>query len=100
LKWDRKKTVLLSRAEDRRRAARVKDANNEAYESFELTFNNRNLSELAAVQTFWDDHHPDKRFIFTDSHRSIRKVVYFDSDIAHDAAATCATTYSFRVIEG
>lgn len=100
LKWDRKKTVLISRAEDRRRAARVKDANNEAFEAFELTFLNRNLAELAAVHTFWDDHHPEKRFIFTDEHRDVRKVVYFDSDISHDAAATCATTYSFRVIEG
>ena len=100
LKWDRKKTVLISRSEDRRRAARVKDYNNEPFEAFELTFLNRNLAELAAVHTFWDDHHPDKRFIFTDEHRSVRKVVYFDSDISHDAAATCATTYSFRVIEG
>lgn len=100
LKWDRKKTVLLSRAEDRSRAARVKDANNEPFETFELTFLNRNLAELAAVHAFWDLHHPDKRFIFTDYHRSVRKVVYFDSDISHDAAATCATTYSFRIIEG
>lgn len=100
LKWDRKKTVLISRSEDRRRAARVKDANNEAFEAFELTFLNRSLAELAAVHAFWDDHHPDKRFIFTDGHRDVRKVVYFDSDISHDAAATCATTYSFRIIEG
>lgn len=100
LKWDARKTVLISRSEDRRRAARVKDYNNEGFEAFELTFLNRTLAELDAVRTFWNDHHPDKRFIFTDEHRDVRKVVYFDSDISHDAAATCATTYSFRVIEG
>lgn len=100
LKWDTQKTVLISRSEDRRRAARVKDYNNEPFESFELIFQNRNLVELAAATDFWEEHHPDKRFIFTDAHRSIRKVVYFDSNISNEGNATCATTYSFRVIEG
>lgn len=100
LKWDTQKTVLISRSEDRRRAARVKDYNNEPFESFELIFQNRNLAEHAAASDFWDEHHPDKRFIFTDAHRSVRKVVYFDSNISNEGNATCATTYSFRVIEG
>ncbi len=100
LKWERRKTVLISRAEDRSRSARVKDANNEPFESYELTFQNRNLTELAAVEAFWDDHHPQKRFIFTDSHRSQRRVVYFDSDISDQADAYCSTTYSFRAVEG
>lgn len=100
LKWERRKTVLISRSEDRRRAARVKDANNQAFEPFELAFQDRSLAELDAATAFWDEHHPDKRFIFTDQHRGVRKVVYFDSDVSFDANATCATTYSFRVIEG
>jgi len=99
-KWDARKTVLVSRAEDRTRAARVKDAGNESFEAFELTFINRTLAEVDAVRAFWDDHHPQKKFIFTDHHRSsIRKVVYFDSDITNQGDATCATTYSVRVIE-
>jgi hypothetical protein len=101
LKWDRKKIVLVSQSENRAgRASRVKNANNEPQESFELTFLNRNLAELDAVIDFWDEHHPNKRFIFTDAHRSQRIVLWFDSDVAFNADAQCATTYTFRAIEG
>ena len=101
LKWEAKKTVLVSQSENRRkRASRVKNYNNEPYETHELTFINRNLSELDAARTFWEEHYPNKRFILTESHRGIRLVLWFDSDIAHNADATCATTYTFRAIEG
>lgn len=101
LKWERKKTVLVSQSENRAgRATRVKNANNEAFETHELVFQNRNLAELAAVQDFWDEHYPGKRFILTEAHRGIRLVMWFDSDIAHTADASCATTYTFRAIQG
>lgn len=101
LKWERKKTVLISQSENRAgRATRVKNANNEPFEAHEFTFLNRNLAELAAAQDFWDAHHPNQRFILTEAHRGIRLVLWFDSDIGFDANATCSTTYTFRAIEG
>lgn len=101
LKWERKKTVLVSPSEDRsRRFSRVKNTDDTPFEAHELVFQNRSLAELAAVQDFWDEHYPGKRFILTEYHRGIRLVLWFDSDIAHDANATCATTYSFRAVEG
>lgn len=101
LKWDRKKTVLVSQSENRAgRASRVKNAGNEPFEAFELVFLNRNLVELDAVIDFWDEHYPNKRFIFTDAHRGQRIVLWFDSDIAFNSDAACATTYTFRAIEG
>jgi hypothetical protein len=101
LKWERKKTVLVSQSEDKRgRATRVKNYDNTPFESHEFTFLNRNLAELSAAQDFWDAHYPNKRFILTESHRGIRLVLWPDSDIGFDASATCATTYTFRAIEG
>ena len=101
LKWERKKTVLVSQSEDKRgRATRVKNYDNTPFESHEFTFLNRNLAELSAAQDFWDAHYPNKRFILTEAHRGIRLVLWPDSDIGFDASATCATTYTFRAIEG
>lgn len=100
LSWDRRKTVLVSRAEDRTRAARVKDKGALAFESFELSYKNRTTTELQTVHDFWDDHYPGKRFIFEDRLRDVRKVVYFDSDIRQEGNARCGIDYSFRVVEG
>lgn len=100
LSWDRRKTVLVSRAEDRTRAARVKDKGALAFESFELSFKQRTTTELQTVHDFWDDHYPGKRFIFEDRLRDVRKVVYFDSDIRQEGNARCGIDYSFRIVEG
>lgn len=98
--WDRKKTVLISRAEDRSRSSRVKDKGGLAFEAFEFTFRNRDLTELNAVHAFWDKHYPQKRWIYEDKLRNVRKVLYFDSDIRQEAGIACDIDYSFRAVEG
>jgi hypothetical protein len=98
--WDRQKTVLISRAEDRSRSSRVKDKDGLPFEAFEFTFRNRDLTELNTVHAFWDEHYPQKRWIYEDKLRNIRKVLYFDSDIHQDAGFACDIDYSFRAVEG
>lgn len=100
VKWQRRKTVLVSRAEDRSRSSRVKDSDDRAFEPFELAFRDRNLTEFNAAMTFWDDHYPGLRFIYEDKLRTVRKVVYADSDIEVSGYTQNALTYSFRVVEG
>lgn len=97
--WERKKNVLVSTGEDRSRAARVKDYNNAAYEPFELKFLNRNLAEYTAASTFWQARYPGTKFIYEDKIRSLRREVYFDSDIRTEGYSRCAIDYSFRLIE-
>ncbi len=98
--FERRKSVLISRAEDRSRSSRVKDYNNEAFEAFELSFRDRLLAEFEAARAFWDDHHPGKRLIYEDKIRSLRRVVWTDSDIRIEGYSRKAISYSFRVIEG
>lgn len=98
--WERRKTVLVSRAEDRSRTARVKDYNDEAFEPFELNFRDRSLTEYNTAQAFWDEHYPGLRLIYEDKIRQIRKVVYMDSDVRVVGYGSNAISYSFRVIEG
>lgn len=99
LAWDRRRTVIVSQSEDRTRVTRIKDKDGIAFEAFEFTFSNRDLTELAAVHTFWDNHHPGKAFIMQDNLRSKRLVGYFDSDVRNEADGSCAVTYSFRFIQ-
>ncbi len=101
--WDRRKTVLVSRAEDRTRLTRVKDKLGLGYESYELTFNNRDLTELQAAHAFWEEHYPGLRFIFANKvYSPVKRLVgYFDSDFRTEAGGTfCPIDYSFRFIEG
>jgi hypothetical protein len=100
LSWERKKTVLISRAEDRSRAARVKDKDGLAFEAYELQFKNRTLAEMLSVRDFWDRHYPSKRFIFEDRLRELRKVAYFDSDIKHEGNTRSGIDLAFRIVEG
>lgn len=99
LTWDRRKTVLISRAEDRTRGARVKDKGNLPFETFELAFKNRTVTQLQTAHDFWDRYYPDKKFIFDDKLRNVRKVVYFDSDVRQEGNARCGIDFSFRLIE-
>lgn len=98
--WTRHKTVLISRAEDRTRSSRVKDKDGLPYESFELKFANRDLAEVNAAMAFWDEHYPQKRFIYMDKIRNIRLVQYFDSDVNVEGDVTCSMDYAFRTIGG
>lgn len=94
--WDRRKTVTIAQSEDRTRTSRVKDKNGTAFEAFELTFTDRDTTELAAVHSFWDEHYPGQPFILQDAIRSKRLVGYFDSDIRNEVDGSCAISYSFR----
>jgi hypothetical protein len=98
--WTQRKTVLISRAEDRTRSSRVKDKDGLAYESFELKFANRDLTEINAALAFWQEHYPQKRFIYMDKIRNIRSVQYFDSDVNIEGDVTCSMDYAFRTIGG
>ncbi|MCI0391659.1 MAG: hypothetical protein MOB07_23185 [Acidobacteria bacterium] len=100
LNWERKKTVLISRAEDRSRTSRVKDKFNLPFESYELSFKQRTDTELATTHAFWDEHHPGKRFIYVEQLINKRHIFYFDSDIRHEGNTRCGIDYSFRVIDG
>ena len=93
-------TVLISKAEDRSRSARVKDKGGLPFEAFELTFKNRDWPELLAAQAFWDEHYPGKRFIVEDRFRNRRLQGYFDSDLRQEVDGDCAIDYSFRFEEG
>jgi hypothetical protein len=99
IKWERRKTVLVSVAEDRSRTARVKDKGGLSFEAFEVTFSNKNVAELQTAHDFFDRFYPGKKFIFEDKLRNIRKIVYFDSNISHEADASCAINFSFRINE-
>jgi len=99
LKWDRRKTVLSSRAEDRSRPTRVKDKDGKPFEAWENSIGNLEVSELETLHDFWDRHHPGVPFIFEDGLRGLRKVVYSDSDLSHQAESDCSIGVSFRWIE-
>ena len=97
-----KKTVVLSRAEDGTRTSRVKNRYQEQFRALTLQFNNRTAAETDAMEAFWNDHYPQKRVIWDDKARSttIRRIVYFDSDLGFSIAGNCPYDYSFRIIEG
>jgi hypothetical protein len=98
-KWERRKTVLVSVAEDRSRTARQKDKDGLSFEAFEVTFKNKDATEIATALDFFDRTGFGKRFIFEDKLRNVRKIVYFDSNINVDADASCAVDFSFRIVE-
>jgi hypothetical protein len=100
LKWTRRKTMLVSTAEDRTRATRVKDKDGKSFELWEVSFLNTEIEELETVLDFFDRHYPGKRFIFEDKTRGRRMVVYFDSDINVEVDSACACDFSFGIIEG
>lgn len=97
-----KKTVVLFRAEDRSRYSRIKDKDQENYRTYTLSFQNRTAAEFDDMGAFWDEHYSQKRVIFEDKARgtTIRRVVYFDSDISYSIGANCPYDYSFRIAEG
>ena len=70
------------------------------FEPFEVTLQNLEVSEVITLDGFWDEHYPGLRFIYEDKLRNLRKIVYFDSDISHEADSACAITAKFRLIEG
>lgn len=96
---DYRKTVLISRAEDRTRTARVKDKDGKAFRSYEVRLTQRTVADLQAVIAFFDAHYPSKRFILEDKREGIRLIVYFDSDLRWEGNARCGIDISFRVIE-
>lgn len=98
--WTVRKTVLISRAEDRTRSSRVKDKDGLPYESFELKFANRDVTEINAAVAFWTEHYPQKRFIYLDKIRNARLVQYFDSDVNIEGDVTCSMDYAFRTTGG
>jgi hypothetical protein len=100
VRFDRKRTVLISTAEDRSRSSRIKEKDAIPFEAYELTFDNRDLPELAGAHAFWDEHYPGKLFIFEEGYQELRFVGYFDSDIRVEIAGDCSINYSFRFIEG
>lgn len=95
----RKKTVIISRSEDRARSARVKDVGNEGYEQFELRFVNRDAAELIAAKAFFDTYFPDKRFFYDDLIESRRVAVYLDSDFGYEQRNVQYFDYAFRLIQ-
>jgi hypothetical protein len=99
IKWERRKTVLVSTAEDRTRASRIKDKDGLSFDAWELTFSNKTVAELETALAFFDTHYPGVSFIFDDKLRNKRKVVYFDSNIAVEAGSGCDVDFSFRVVE-
>ncbi|HKX33226.1 MAG TPA: hypothetical protein VJ302_36455 [Blastocatellia bacterium] len=98
--WDRKKTVLISEAEDRTRDSRIKDAGGLPFEAFELNFKNRDADELEDFHEFWDEHDPGKAWIYLDKSRDTRLVMYFDSDIRHSGNADRSIDFSVRIKQG
>jgi hypothetical protein len=100
LNWEDKRTLLVSRAEDRTVSFRIKDADEETYQAHEWDFRNRTVSEYGTVRTFWQNQYGKLPFIWDSPFRSVRHVFYFDSDIkAQATAGGCGVDYSFRVVE-
>jgi hypothetical protein len=99
VRWDRRKTVVVSRAEDRTRRGRVKDKDGLAFQTWEASIGNLEVDEVDVLDDFWDRHHPTVAFIFDDDLRTARRVIYFDSDISYEAGADCAINAAFRFIE-
>jgi len=90
------KTVLIATAEDRTRTSRIKGA---AFQSRDIVFRNKEVSELEQAITFWNANHPGVRFILEDKIRTKRIVAYFDSDLRWEADASCAIDITFRIVE-
>lgn len=89
-----KKGVLMSFAEDGSASARKKS---ERLRSYELKFDQYDESELAALENFWDEHHPGKIFYYADDSRTnVSGPFIFDSDVKWEPVTTCI--YSFNVI--
>lgn len=97
--FEKRRTVLVSRAEDRSRYARIKDGAGLPFEAFELQFRNRDKTELAAVFALWQEHYPGSEILFIDSPRKLRRVCFFDSDIKAEVSADCSIDYSLRLTE-
>ena len=99
---EQKRTVAISRAEDRSRYGRIKDRNQQSYKAWSLSYRNMSASEFDTMGAFHDEHFPLKRVIFYDKARgtTIRRVVLIDSDISYRISANCGYEYSFRIVEG
>src|SRR5262249_728030 len=96
---DVSRKALISEAEDGTRAARIKNKSGGSQRKMELSFRNRDLTELEAVIAFWLANYPSKPFIFMDKVRNKRVVAYFASDLHYDVGASCDIDYSFRIVE-
>jgi hypothetical protein len=95
--WDRNLTALISMSEDRRK--RVTRDKSPSFDSYELKFLARSLTESNTVDAFFDAHGFGKMFIFEDTVRGVRKVGWFDSPIRHEGEDECDIDLSFRFLE-
>jgi len=93
---DHNKTVLISTSEDNKRTSRIKGG---TFQTREVAFRNKQVSELESTITFWDANHPGTRFILDDKIRNKRIVAYFDSNLRWEADASCAIDITFRIRE-
>ncbi|HKX31982.1 MAG TPA: hypothetical protein VJ302_30120, partial [Blastocatellia bacterium] len=93
------KNALISSAEDGTRSSRVKNKNGNPAQTYDLTFEDRDKTEFAAVRSFWNEHYPGKAFILTDSVQNLRVVCYFDSEVNRKWETDCSMAYAFKVIE-
>ena len=95
--WERNLIALLSMSEDRsRRAARRKSP---PFDSYEVKYLSRSLTESNTVDAFFDAHEFGRLFILDDKVRNVRRVGWFDSPIRHEGNDECAIDLSFRFLE-
>lgn len=98
--YTRTKPTVISQLEDGTSYGRVKSANGVAKDTLSVNFQNREASELEAAREFFDEHFPQKRFIFANVNRGTRLYARFVPDSWRDqdiVAGLC--NYSFSVTE-
>ena len=96
---EHQKTTLIETAEDRTRTSRVKDKDGLSFQAREVSFLNKDVSDLEKALAFWEFYYPGKRFILIDRLRKKWIVCYFDSALRWEADASCAIDISFRIRE-
>jgi hypothetical protein len=97
ISWDRNLNALISESEDRTSFVTREKA--PPYDSYEVRFAARTLTECDTVDAFFDAHGFGKVFILVDSNRGVRKAGRFDSVIHHEGSGQCAYDLSFRFKE-
>lgn len=86
--------VVVDLADDRTRYGRTKGTR---YYEFDLSFNNRDLTEFGNFKTFWENHYPATAFTFVEAFQNITLTCYFTSNIVYEIQSSGAINYRVRI---
>lgn len=86
--------AVVDYADDRTRYGRRKGSR---YYEFDLSFNNRQLSEFARFRTFWQDLYPASPFTWVEPFQGLTLTCYFTSNLSYEIESSGAINYRVRI---